>query len=168
MKIHAEIEPAYILGNFIVQPAAKGFTIYPPVKTFAAGNWKAQGWPFYPGAVSYTKTFDIANPSGHYRISPGNWTGTVAAVTVNGQQAGIIGFEPYVLDVSKYIRQGANTVEVKVVGSNKNLLGPFHNKPAPGLVSPWHFRNVKSYPAGNDYEQLDYGLMDDFKLEEGK
>jgi hypothetical protein len=55
---------------------------------------------------------------------------------------------------------------VKVVGSNKNLLGPFHNNYAPGLVSPRHFRNVKAYPAGSDYQQLDYGLMDDFWLEE--
>ncbi len=168
MKIHAEIEPVYILGNFTVQPAAKGFTINPPVSTFTAGSWKVQGWPFYPGIVSYTKTFDMANPAGHYQVSLGNWTGTVAAVTVNGQQAGIIGFEPYVLDVSKFIKQGANTVEVKIVGSNKNLLGPFHNKHAPGLVSPWHFRNIKTYPAGGDYEQFDYGLMADFGLEEGK
>jgi len=168
MKIHAELEPAYILGNFTVQPAAKGFTIHPPVKSFATGNWKEQGWPFYPGAVSYAKTFDIANPAGNYRVSIGDWTGTVIAVSVNGQQAGIIGFEPYVIDVSKFIRKGANNVEVKVVGSNKNLLGPFHNNPAPGLVSPWHFRNVKGYPAGNDYQQLNYGLMDDFWLEEGK
>ena len=165
MRIHAEIEPVYILGNFTVQPAAKGFIINPPVKTFTAGSWKTQGWPFYPGAVSYQKTFDVTNLSGNYRISLKNWTGTVVAVTVNGQQAGIIGFEPYQLDVSKLIRQGGNTVEIKVIGSNKNLLGPFHNKPAPGLVSPWHFRNVKNYPAGNDYHQSDYGLMDDFKLE---
>jgi hypothetical protein len=80
----------------------------------------------------------------------------------------MIGFEPYPLDVSALIRKGANTVEVKVVGSNKNLLGPFHNSPRPGLVSPWHFRNVRAYPAGSSYEQLDYGLMDDFRLEEAK
>jgi len=168
MKIFAEIEPAYILGNFTVQPAAKGFTINMPVKAFTTGSWKAQGWRFYPGSVTYAKTFDIADPSGNYRLSIGNWTGTVVAVNVNGQQAGIIGFDPYQTDVSKYIEKGSNTVEVKVVGSNKNLLGPFHNNPKPGLVSPWHFRNVKTYPAGNDYQQLDYGLMDDFKLETGK
>ena len=167
MKILAEIEPVYILGNFTVLPAAKGFIINPPVKMFATGSWKNQGWPFYPGAVSYAKTFDVANLSGDYRISLGNWIGTVVAVTVNNQQAGIIGFEPYRLDVSKFIIQGENTVEVKVVGSNKNLLGPFHNNPRPGLVSPWHFRNVKVYPAGNDYQLLDYGLMDDFRLEAG-
>ena len=165
MKIHAEIEPAYILGNFTIEPANKGFTINPPVKAFALISWKLQGWPFYPGAVSYTKIFDIPNPSGDYRVSLRNWTGTVAAVTVNGEQAGTIGFEPYRIDVSKFIKPGANTVEVKVVGSNKNLLGPFHNNPKPGLVSPWHFRFIKTYPAGDDYQQLDYGLMDDFRLE---
>ena len=166
MKVHAEIEPAYILGNFTVQPADKGFTIHPPAKTFAAGSWKAQGRPFYNGAVSYAKTFDIANLSAHYQVRLGEWTGTVAVVTVNGQQAGIIGFEPYVLDVSKFVKQGANTVEVKITGSNKNLLGPFHNNPRPGIVSPGHFRNVKVYPEGSKYQQLDYGLMDDFILEE--
>ena len=31
-----------------------------------------------------------------------------------------------------------------------------------------HFRNVKAYPAGERYKQLDDGLMDDFVLEEGK
>jgi hypothetical protein len=56
-------------------------------------------------------------------------------------------------------------VEVKVVGSNKNLFGPFHNNHALGIVGPGHFRDVRFYPAGNDYQQLDYGLMDDFELE---
>jgi hypothetical protein len=59
-------------------------------------------------------------------------------------------------------------VEVKIVGSNKNLLGPFHNNPRPGLVSPGHFRNVRAYPAGDDYQQLDYGLMGDFWMEQGR
>ena len=164
MKIHAEIEPVYISGSFTVQPVAKGFTINPPMSVFTTGSWKAQGWPFYHDVVSYVKTFDVANLSDHYQVSLGNWAGTVAAVLVNGQQAGIIGFEPYSLDISKFVRQGANTVEVKIVGSNKNLLGPFHNKHAPGVVGPWHFRKVTSYPEGSDYQQLDYGLMDDFVL----
>ena len=168
MKIHAELEAVFILGNFTVQPADKGFVINAPTPAFSAGSWKKLGWPFYNGAVTYAKTFSVTNPAGLYRVSLGDWTGTVAAVFVNGQQAGIIGFEPYSVDVSKFIRQGANTVEVKVVGSNKNVLGPFHNNPRPGLVSPGNFRNVRYYPAGASYQQLDYGLMDDFRLEEGQ
>jgi hypothetical protein len=43
---------------------------------------------------------------------------------------------------------------------------PFH-KHEPGIASPWDFRNVKTYPAGTEYLQLDYGLMEDFLLEKG-
>ncbi|MDR0385746.1 MAG: hypothetical protein LBH60_06690 [Prevotellaceae bacterium] len=168
MKILAEIEPVYILGNFTVQPADKGWILTPPAKEFSTGSWKSQGWAFYARQVSYSKTFDISEVGKHYRVSLGNWAGTVAEVSVNGKTAGITGFEPYSVDVSGLIRKGNNTVEVTITGSNKNLLGPFHGNPAPGLVSPWLFRGVKKYPAGNSYAQLDYGLMDDFRLEESR
>ncbi|MDR1339734.1 MAG: hypothetical protein LBK58_06765 [Prevotellaceae bacterium] len=164
MKIHAEIEPVYVIGNFTVQPAAKGWEIHPPVEEFSTGSWKSQGWAFYSRGVSYRKTFEIDSPEKQYSVRLGKWTGTVAEVVVNGQSAGIVGFEPYAIDVSGLIRKGSNTVEVIITGSNKNLLGPFHGNPAPGLVSPWHFRGVKSYPPGTDYQQIDYGLMDDFQL----
>ncbi|GHT44953.1 hypothetical protein AGMMS49965_21480 [Bacteroidia bacterium] len=164
MKIMAEIEQVIILGNFSVQPAAKGWVIHPPV-SLTAGSWKTQGWSFYPGIVSYSKTYEISG-NASYRVNLGEWTGTIAEVSVNGESAGIIGFEPYSVNVTDKLKQGANTIEVKVAGSNKNLFGPFHNSQK-GKVSPWHFRGVKNYPAGNDYRQLDYGLMDDFILEKG-
>jgi hypothetical protein len=166
MKIHAEIEPVYILGNFTVQPVAKGWVLKPLPEEFFVGSWRNQGWAFYSRQVSYRKTFEIGEVGKYYRVRLGDWSGTVAEVSVNGKSADIVGFEPYSVDVSGLIRQGDNIVEVIVTGSNKNLLGPFHNKPAPGLVSPWHFRNVKNYPPGNDYQQLDYGLMNDILLEE--
>ena len=47
-------------------------------------------------------------------------------------------------------------------------MGPHFNDPAPGLVSPWLFRNVKEYPAGKDYQLIDYGMFDEFALLNGK
>jgi len=47
-------------------------------------------------------------------------------------------------------------------------MGPHFNNPAPGMVGPGHWRNVKSYPAGKDYQLLDYGLMEDFELLQGR
>jgi hypothetical protein len=167
MKIFAEIEPVYILGTFNVASLDKGWELKPATE-FTTGSWKNQGWPFYSKQVSYRKTFNVDDVGKYYRLRLGNWTGTVAEVLVNGKSAGIIGFEPSSVDVTGLIQKGNNTVDVIITGSNKNLLGPFHNNPKPGLVSPWHFRGVKKYPAGNDYQQLDYGLMDDFWLEEGK
>ena len=78
----------------------------------------------------------------------------------------ITAYPPYQLDITASLKDGANTIEVAGDGSLKNLLGPFHNKPKPGLVSPWHFRNVKKYPPGKEYDLYDYGLMEDYRLVE--
>ncbi|MGB8489639.1 MAG: hypothetical protein WCE64_01130, partial [Bacteroidales bacterium] len=168
MKVHAEIEPVYITGDFSVKPADKGWSIEEPVKLLAAGSWKDQGMPFYSWGVSYTRNYKIDKPEGKYLVDPGKWKGTIAEVTVNGRPGTPLAFPPYRSDISGLLRMGENTVEVKVIGSLKNLLGPHFNNPAPGMVSPWLWRNVKSYPGGKDYQLLDYGLMEDFSVVHSK
>jgi len=167
MKVNAEIEPVYIVGDFSVMPADKGWVLEPAVNKLTTGSWKEQGMPFYSWGVTYSKEFNIENPYGAYLVSLDNWKGTVAELTVNGEQSAVIAFPPYQSDVTQFIKPGINKIDVKVIGSLKNLLGPHFNNPAPGLVSPWHFRNVKSYPAGKDYQLLDYGLMGDIKIMHG-
>jgi hypothetical protein len=168
MKVNAEIEPIYILGDFSVTPADKGWKIEAPVKRLAAGSWKEQGMPFYSWGVTYSKEFNIETPDGAYLVSLGRWKGTIAEVKANGTPANVIAFPPYLSDVTELIKPGINKIDVTVIGSLKNLLGPHFNNPSPGLVSPWQFRNVKSYPAGKDYQLLDYGMMGDFTLLQGK
>ena len=168
MKIHAEIEPVYITGDFSVIPAEKGWTIGKPEGTLKTGSWKDQGLPFYSWGITYSIDFLIDKPEGRYEVALEKWNGTVADVTVNGEAAGIIAFPPYRADVTAQIRPGNNIVGVKVTGSLKNLMGPHFNNPKPGLVSPGHFRNVRSYPSGRDYQLLDYGLFEPFSLLNGK
>lgn len=164
MNIHAEIEPVYILGDFTVIPAEKGWIIEAPFEKMNSGSWREQGLPFYSWGVLYEKDFEVHEDSGNYFIGLGKWSGTVAEIRVNGKFAGSIILHTDRLDVSDYIERGINVVEVKIIGSLKNLLGPHHNNPAPGIASPWHWRNVKDYPAGKDYQMRDYGLMDDIYL----
>ncbi len=168
MKLVAEIEPAYITGDFSVIPADKGWTITAPPGTYGPGSWKTQGAPFYPYDFSYTRTFDVQDVDGRYEIGLGTWNGTVAEVAVNGQPAGIIGYPPYRLDVTSLISKGGNRITVTVIGSLKNLLGPHHNHPPKGIAISPYWRNVKAYPPGREYEILDYGLIDDFLLLRGK
>lgn len=163
-RVNAEIEPVYIKGNFSVKPAVKGWTIEAPAGSLKPGSWKDQGMPFYSWGVTYSAEYDIESTGNSYVLQLGDWQGTCAGVKVNGQQAGIIAFPPYRLDVTSFIKTGINKIEVEVTGSLKNLLGPHFNNPAPGLVSPWLFRNVKDYPAGKDYQLLDYGLFEEFEL----
>jgi hypothetical protein len=87
---------------------------------------------------------------------------------VNGQPATVIAFPPYRTDVSALIKPGMNKIEVNVIGSLRNLLGPHHNNPAQGFVTPGSWREVKSYPSGRDYNMMDYGLMEEFVLMKGE
>jgi hypothetical protein len=164
MKVNAEIEPVYVLGDFSVKPAEKGWKIEAPVLTYNMGSWKDQGLPFYSWGITYSEEFKVENTDGKWEVALGKWNGTVAEVTVNGQHAPLIAFPPYHCDITGLIKPGINKIDVNVIGSLKNLLGPHHNNPEPGLVSPWIWRNVKSYPPGKEYQMIDYGLMDYFIL----
>ncbi|NMC37968.1 MAG: hypothetical protein GYA41_06570, partial [Bacteroidales bacterium] len=160
MKVHAEVEPVYLKGDFSVRPGPKGWFLEAPVKNLTAGSWKDQGLPFYSWGITYRKEYNIEKPLGKYFVAPGEWNGTVAEVKVNGIKAPLIAFPPYRSDISDLLKPGVNVIDVKVIGSLKNLLGPHFNNPAPGLASPWHWRNVKSYPPGIEYQLIDYGLME--------
>jgi len=164
MKVHAEIEPIYILGDFSIKPAEKGWYIEKTVPVYYTGSWKTQGMPFYSWNISYSKEFNIENTDGNWEVALGKWNGTIAEVKVNGESAAIIAFPPYRGDITGLLKQGVNNIEVTVTGSLKNLLGPHHNNAKPGFVSPWIWRNVKSYPPGKNYQILDYGLFEEFDL----
>ena len=164
MHIFAEIEPVYIRGNFAVVPEAKGWSISAPVNVFTLGSWKAQKQPFYSYDFKYSKTYELPEITGSYAVTLGKWTGTVAEVYVNGTKAGIIGFDPYRLEVTSFLKKGKNQLDVHVIGSHKNLLGPHYKNPAPGLASPWHWKNITEQIPGKDYQMIDYGLMEEFQL----
>lgn len=165
MTVHHETMPVYILGDFRVNPAATGFSIGKPAESeMTPGSWKAQGMPFYSHGVDYTRTFEVADPSKHFEVALDDWRGTVAAVYVNGTEAGIIGWPPYRLDVSGRLQAGSNTVTVKVVGSYKNLFGSFYS-PARGQVSPALMKRApEEQPAPEAYDLFDYGLFGDLML----
>ncbi|RHJ84773.1 glycosyl hydrolase [Parabacteroides sp. AM08-6] len=164
MSIFAEIEPVYIIGNFSVVPEKEGWSISAPVETLTLGSWKKQKQPFYSWDMRYSKEYKVDKITGRYAVKLNKWNGTVSEVYVNGKKAGIIAFNPWKLDITPLLKEGSNQIDVHVIGSLKNLLGPHYRNPAPGLASPWHWKNVDKPIPGNDYQMIDYGLMEDFEL----
>lgn len=164
MSVHAEIEPVYILGNFSLHSLNKGWGISPaaPLKL---GSWKDQGMPFYGHEVAYIKHFE-GKKGQSYVVKLADWKGTAALVKLNGKQVGHVHYPPYQLEINEGVQDGQNELEVIVVGSLKNTLGPHHGNPQPGMVSPWHWRNAHVYPAGSAYDTYDYGLIADFEIRE--
>ena len=165
MNIFAEIEPVYLTGNFSLESMPKGWAMIKPKKVHT-GSWRKQGMPFYARAVDYSNEYTI-DQNGSYRVQLSDWEGTVAEVLVNEKSAGVIFAPPYTLDISDVLTTRNNRITVRVYGSNKNLLGPFHGNIPKGLVSPGQWMGIENMPEGNDYQQLDYGLLSNFKLEKG-
>ncbi len=167
MTMWHELEAAYIIGDFDLKPADKGFVIVPEQK-LQIGSWKEQGLGLYGHRVVYQAMFDVPESKGTYVVKLGRWFGTVAKVIVNGRVAGYIAHQPWECDVSKLIQPGTNQIEVIVFGSLKNPLGPHHNNPAPGVAwaNMWNQAPKQIPPPGREYDTHDYGLFEEFILQQ--
>lgn len=165
LTIWHELEPAYVIGNFAVEPEDLGFTIK-PAKPLKLGSWKAQGMPLYGHGIAYTQQFEVTEKSGTFEVELPKWYGSVAKVVVNGEPAGHIAFQPWKLDVTEYIHPGKNTVEVVIIGTLKNTLGPHHAGKMVGRAWPHAFEQGPQTgpPPGADYDTLDYGMFEPFSL----
>ena len=154
-----------MLGDFAVKAAESGFVIAPAMP-LELGSWKGQGHPFLAAGAKYTQSFDVPEPSGRYRVALPAWYGSVAKVSVNGKPAGHIGYRPWQRDVSRLIRPGRNTIQVTVIGTLKNTLGPHHGNPGTGRAWPHMFRVAPETgpPPGANYHTLEYGLFEPFEL----
>lgn len=166
--IHTELEPVYLLGDFGLESAERGFRLA-PAAALTLGPWSEQGRPLYPGGVSYTKTYTLSRPDTgkeHIVVRLGRWLGSVAEVRVNGTSAGNIVCAPYELDITDHLSSGPNTVGVIVFGTLKNALGPHHNSPALGSAWPGMFQKGAGagIPPGSAYSVVGYGLFEDFKV----
>ena len=162
MSIHAEIAPVMVVGNFGVKNAEKGFTLCEAPQELSLGAWKEQLYPEYPWEVSYSRTYTIKEQR-DYVLQLGSWQGTDAQVWVNGEKVGIASLPPYRMTLTPYLKEGENQIEVRIIGSMKNLYGP-HYAPLNGLMGPGHWNGVREQRAGQDYDLLPYGLEEEFKV----
>jgi len=163
--IYHELEPAYVLGDFTLEPLEKGFAIA-PARPLKLGTWNGQGLPFYSEGVLYSQVFQRPGPSGKYHVALPSWYGSVAKVTVNGREAGFIDAPPWELDVTRFMKPGPNRIDVLVMGTLKNTLGPHHGNPALGTAWPAMFQKGPSPgpPRGAQYSTVGYGLLQPIAL----
>lgn len=168
--IHSELEPVYLLGDFRLRPASRGFEVHPPAP-LAVGPWAAQGLPLYGGSVRYRRNFVIpeGGADGPAKLKLGPWLGSTAEVYVGDRRVGTAAFAPYEVDLTGALVAGLNEITVVVSGTLKNAMGPFHNDPPLGRAWPGSFQQGAKggLPAGTAYHVVDYGLFEGFKLLRG-
>ncbi|MHC4800028.1 MAG: glycosyl hydrolase, partial [Planctomycetota bacterium] len=141
LTVYHELEPAYVIGDFSLKAVDSGFVMV-PARELKLGPWNEQGYPLYGHSVSYKQTFNVGPPSGAYRVSLLKWYGSVAKVTVNGELVDYITHAPWECEVTDKIKTGENVIEVMVIGTPKNPLGPHHKNPPLGRAWPHGFINA--------------------------
>ena len=164
-----EIAAIYILGGFRLRLRQAGYAIVED-GPLGLGTWKGQGCPFYPHGVIYRQRFEIARPAGQYVVELPEWRGSVAKVRVNGKLCGHVIARPWEVVVTSALQPGSNEIEVEVVGTIKNAIGPHHAGPGNGRVWPQAFQQAPQTgpPAGTQYDTLDYGLLQAPVMKMGK
>ena len=166
MTMFHEAAAAYVLGEFSVTPAEKGFVITPPEDLHVGEGWNVQGCPLYSGRVAYRTRVQKSRAEGRWLVRLGAWNGSLAHVLVNGTPAGVIYRPPYECEITPLLKEGENEISVIVTGTLKNTLGPHHAGPIRGSAWPHAFAQgpAEGPPAGTAYDTIGYGLFEPFHI----
>ena len=156
--VHMELENIYILGDFYVQFASRGFALE-KARTLGLGSWVQAGYPFYPGNVTYSTEVTVPAGDDTLGIDLAKWRGSLVAVALDGKEQTLLGWPPYQARLKA--APGPHTLSLKVVGTPHNLFGPLGNPTHPRMRAwPGAWAEFPEHPyPGIAYDFIDYGLL---------
>lgn len=139
-RFPAPFEACYVIGNFAVERDGDGFVIVSEPELVRSGNLTQRGYPFYVG--HFVLSQEVVVPEGWSKafLELEGCKAVVADISVNGDGVGNLAWAPHRVDVSSALKSGTNRVEIKLVNSLHNLLGPFHN-PVGEVMGPVHWHS---------------------------
>ncbi len=150
-----EVAPLYVLGEFALQPAARGFEIA-GARPLGLGDWRGAGLLFYPWGVRYRAGFELEEPAEGLTVRLPAWEGSAARVLLDGERAGCIAYPPHELEVERAVAAGAHELAVDLFGNMKNILGPPFSEGLPGV---WSWEEAPDHcPPGSRYRFFPCGL----------
>ncbi len=153
-----ELAECYLFGDFAVRTEREAFTpekgglvyrghfaLASQKDSLAVENITTEGYPFFSGemALGFTHIHREGAPTtlrlrGRYGV---------CEVLVNGETAGTLLFEDDI-DLSSLLRIGENRIELCMIASNRNLLGPLHSPEVePLAVGPKTFTCYPTWTA---------------------
>jgi hypothetical protein len=159
---HMELEDCFLLGDFGVSPE-RVIVAEPTLLHF--GDWTTQGYLHYTGSMIYHGQFEH-QVGQTVRLWLGDYSAVHVAVHVNGTLAGHIPWQAANgLDITQHLAPGVNNVDIEVVSSPRNMLGPLHLAAGHEPWTDWRsFRRTDStYTPG--YVVQPWGLMGQVRLE---
>ena len=159
VDFETEIESCYVVGDFGVESLEdRSFRIVEEPKSLRSGDLVRQGYPFFAGTISLAQDVEVPVTKGRAVLRIKDLSAVVAMVLVNGEEAGYVFTKPYEIEVTGLIEGGTtNTIEVRLVNSLRNLLGPHHHRAGePTFVGPEAFSDELNWTEA--YHFVPYGL----------
>lgn len=127
---HPGFEIVYLLGSFGVKIENNQPIMIEKVNKLKTGDWTQQGLPFYSGNITYV--FDCEakteeNQKIFVRIP--DFRGTGIRIFVDGNEAGIIGWKPFEIDITEFVRgKQFFKIGLEILGHRRNSHGPLHHR----------------------------------------
>lgn len=118
--------PAVIVGNGGEEISGDLELDKAPVEV-STGSIIPQGYPFFSGNMTLKNTVTLsADELENRNILFEKRCAVITKIKVNGKQAGTILWQPYEISLQGLLKEGENVIEVELVSSLRNLLGPHH------------------------------------------
>jgi hypothetical protein len=158
-----EVEDIYLIGDFGVD-ADRAVVAEP--ETLKFGDWCLQGYFHYCGSMIYH--FDVIvenNAKNRMVLELGDYSAVTVEVRVNGRTAGHVPWRAAnQLDLTEHLNDEANQIEIEVMGSPRNMLGPFHHTAGDTSTTNWASFRKEGDDYTPEYKLRSYGLFDQIKL----
>lgn len=150
-----ELENCYLLGDFGVTTER---SIVAASKHLSVGNWTEQGFFHYCGSIDYGYTF-VWNGKGRVELRLREYRAICISVHIGEFSYEIPWDIGETIDVTEALSKGENRIRIEVVGSPRNMLGPFHYKE----IYPKNTNDAVFSPDdehyASEYHVVPYGLL---------
>ena len=123
-KIAGQVFDRYSSNSKLVPPVAEINAQERP--DGIALDLTASGFPYFAGRARLAQSVTIPAVSGHAYLEFERLHAAVALVRVNGDQVGLCAWQPHRVDLGQNLAPGENLIEIELVGTLRNLLGPHH------------------------------------------
>ncbi|CAN7721283.1 glycosyl hydrolase [Paenibacillus sp. LjRoot56] len=153
-----EVENAFLIGDFALDHDRS--LILEPTR-LALGDWTKQGYPHYCGSMIYHYDLeaDISNGK-RIMLKLGDYEAVTLLVTVNETHRQAIPWRAAgTVELTNWLVQGQNRIDMEVVGSPRNLLGPLHERPNDSGWADWWSFHPDEANYTQAYRLQPYGLM---------
>lgn len=115
--------PPILIGSFALKRDGERWVIVKEPGTARVGEcWTTFGYPFYSGSAIYSQKIFLPELKGRKVVVRMDKVGELAAIMINGQLVDVRLWEPFEVDITPFVKEGENLLEIEVANTMQNLV----------------------------------------------